>query len=156
MYHRSSAGRRAGRTLNRPGWQRTQTMRRSPGCSRAAAGMTAIAMLVAGCSAAKSVGAAPRSVSGRGPITFATGKLGSGYLPGLVSQWNAGHPRQRVTVIYLPTNADAQHAQLVENLQGRSDVYDVMNLDVIWTPEFASNGWISPVSPKLVPLSQFL
>jgi multiple sugar transport system substrate-binding protein len=118
--------------------------------------MTAIAMLVAGCSAAKSVGAAPRSVSGRGPITFATGKLGSGYLPGLVSQWNAGHPRQRVTVIYLPTNADAQHAQLVENLQGRSDVYDVMNLDVIWTPEFASNGWISPVSPKLVPLSQFL
>jgi multiple sugar transport system substrate-binding protein len=31
-----------------------------------------------------------------------------------------------------------------------------MNLDVIWTAEFASNGWISPVSPRLVPLSQFL
>jgi multiple sugar transport system substrate-binding protein len=131
-------------------------MRRSPGCSRLTAGMAAVAMLVAGCAAAQSVGAAVRSVSGRGPITFATSKLGSGYVPGLVAQWNASHPRQRVTVIYLPADADTQHAQLVENLQARSDVYDVMNLDVIWTAEFASNGWISPVSPRLVPLSQFL
>jgi multiple sugar transport system substrate-binding protein len=118
--------------------------------------MAAVAMLVAGCTAAKPVGAAVRSVSGRGPITFATGTVGTGYLPGLIAQWNAGHPRQRVTVIYLPAKADEQQAQLVENLQARSDVYDVMNLDVIWTAEFASNGWISPVSPRLAPLGQFL
>lgn len=144
-------------------------MQRSPGRLPLAA-RTATAVLAAGCAAAGCVAAgcaaaAPaagptgttvRSVSGRGPITFATGKLGSGYLPSLVADWNAGHPRQRVTVIYLPADADEQHAQLVENLQARSDVYDVMNLDVIWTAEFASNGWISPVSPKLAPLSQFL
>ena len=93
--------------------------------------MAALVVLLAGCTAAKSAGAAMRPVSLRGPITFATGTLGTGYLPGLVAQWNAGHPRQRVTVIYLPADADVQHAQLVENLQARSDVYDVMNLDVI-------------------------
>src|ERR1039457_4747879 len=131
-------------------------MRRSPGCSRLAAGTAAIVLLLAGCTAARSAGTAVRPVSLRGPITFATGTLGTGYLPGLVAQWNAGHPRQRVTVIYLPADADVQHAQLVENLQARSDVYDVMNLDVIWTAEFASNGWIRPVSPRLAPLSQFL
>ena len=136
-------------------------MRHSPGSSRLTAGMAALAVLAAGCAAAGCTAATSatgtvRSVSGRGPITFATGKLGSGYLPSLVAQWNAEHPRQRVTVIYLPAETDEQHAQLVENLQARSDVYDVMNLDVIWTAEFASNGWISPVSPRLAPLSQFL
>jgi multiple sugar transport system substrate-binding protein len=139
-----------------PGKQRMTRMRRSPGCARLAAGMAAIAVLAAACTAPKPASAAVRSVSGRGPITFATGKLGTGYLPGLVAQWNAGHPRQRVTVIYLPADADVQHAQLEENLQARSDVYDVMNLDVIWTAEFASSGWISPVSPTLAPLSQYL
>jgi multiple sugar transport system substrate-binding protein len=96
------------------------------------------------------------SVSATGPITFATGKVDTGYLPGLVAQWNAAHPRQKVTVIYLPDESDEQHAQLAENLQARSDVYDVMSLDVIWTAEFASNNWIIPVSPGLVPLTDLL
>jgi len=100
--------------------------------------------------------AARASFSGTGPITFATGKLDTGYLPGLVSQWNAAHPRQRVTVIYLPDDSDEQHAQLAANLQARSSVYDVMSLDVVWTAEFAANGWISPVSARKVPLSDFL
>ena len=101
-------------------------------------------------------GATRASISGTGPITFATGKLDTGYLAGLVAQWNAAHPRQRVTVIYLPDDSDEQHAQLAANLQARSSVYDVMSLDVVWTAEFAANGWISPVSPRRVPLASFL
>ena len=31
-----------------------------------------------------------------------------------------------------------------------------MSLDVIWTAEFASSGWITPISSKPFPLSQFL
>src|ERR1700722_18276220 len=100
--------------------------------------------------------AARASFSGTGPITFATGKLDTGYLPGLVSQWNAAHPRQRVTVIYLPDDSDQQHAQLVANLQAKSSVYDVMSLDVVWTAEFAASGWITPVSSRGVPLGDFL
>jgi multiple sugar transport system substrate-binding protein len=124
----------------------------------AAAAATAC-LIAAGCAAGPPDGAATRdraSISGTGPITFATGKLDTGYLPGLVRQWNAAHPRQRVTVIYLPDESDQQHAQLAANLQARSGVYDVMSLDVVWTAEFAASGWISPVSPRHVPLADFL
>lgn len=101
--------------------------------------------------------ASAASLSGIGPITFATGKLDiNSYLPGLISQWNAAHPRQRVTLIQLPDDADDQYAQLVANLQARSDAYDVMGLDVIWTAQFASNGWIAPLNPGQFPLGDFL
>jgi multiple sugar transport system substrate-binding protein len=121
-----------------------------------AAALLAAAALSAGCASPAASPAAMTSVSATGPITFATGKIDTGYLPGLVRQWNAAHPRQKVTVIYLPDESDEQHAQLAENLQARSDVYDVMSLDVIWTAEFASNNWIIPVSQSLVPLQDFL
>jgi multiple sugar transport system substrate-binding protein len=119
--------------------------------SLAAAGM----LLTAGCAAAPDP-AAVTSVSSTGPITFATGKVDTGYLHGLVKQWNSAHPGQQVTVIYLPDESDEQHAQLAQNLQAKSDVYDVMSLDVVWTAEFASNGWIIPIGRNLVPLNDML
>jgi trehalose/maltose transport system substrate-binding protein len=100
--------------------------------------------------------AAPARVSATGPITFATGKVDTGYLRPLITDWNQRHPTQKVTTIYLPDDADDQYAQLVANLQGHSTVYDVMSLDVIWTAEFASSGWITPISSKPFPLSHFL
>jgi multiple sugar transport system substrate-binding protein len=121
----------------------------------AAAAITA-ALLTTACAGSAADPAAVAGASETGPITFATGKLDTGYLPRLVAEWNRAHPRQKVTVLYLPDESDQQHAQLVGNLQARSAVYDVMSLDVIWTAEFASNGWISPVSRDLVPLSNFL
>jgi multiple sugar transport system substrate-binding protein len=118
----------------------------------------AVAGLAAGCSAVPAATADQpgTSLSGVGPITFATGRVDTGYLPALVARWNATHPRQRVTVIYLPDDADDQYAQLVTNLQAHSSVYDVMSLDVIWTAEFASSGWIIPIGRDLFPLRDFL
>ena len=95
-------------------------------------------------------------ISATGPITFATGKVDTGYLRPLIADWNHQHPAQKVTTIYLPDDADDQYAQLVANLQAHSTVYDVMSLDVIWTAEFASSGWITPISSKPLPLSHFL
>jgi multiple sugar transport system substrate-binding protein len=124
--------------------------------------MTALAstVLAAGCGltgANASSSGPPPSLSGTGPITFATGELDiSTYLPGLIGEWNRAHPRQRVTLIRLPDDADDQLAQLAANLQARSDVYDVMSLDVIWTAQFASNGWIVPLSAQQFPLTDFL
>jgi multiple sugar transport system substrate-binding protein len=117
-----------------------------------------VAVLLAGCSlipSANAIGRAPHD-SGTGPITFATGKLDTGYLQPLIDQWNERHPGQKVTPIYLPDDSDDQHAQLVTNLQAHSSVYDVMSLDVIWTAEFASNGWITPIDRSVVPAGQFL
>lgn len=119
------------------------------------AALVAAAAPAAGCTTGTS--ATVTSLSGTGPITFATGKLDTGsYLPGLIRQWNAAHPGQRVTVIPLPDDADDQLAQLVANLQTRSSLYDVMSLDVIWTAEFGANNWIVPLNPASFPLGDML
>ncbi|HZC42481.1 MAG TPA: hypothetical protein VE343_17510, partial [Streptosporangiaceae bacterium] len=69
--------------------------------------------LAGGCTAGGGAAATVASLSGIGPITFATGKLDTGsYLPALLTQWNAAHPRQRVTLIPLPDESDDQHAQM--------------------------------------------
>jgi multiple sugar transport system substrate-binding protein len=123
-----------------------------------AAAIAATAVTASACSGvtpATAISATAR-LSGTGPITFATGQVDTGYLGPLIARWDAAHPAQKVTPIYLPDDADDQYAQLVTNLQAHSSVYDVMSLDVIWTAEFASNGWIEPVSSRLFPLGRFL
>jgi multiple sugar transport system substrate-binding protein len=121
----------------------------------AAAAAAGLALLSAGCAAGAPASAAAR-ISATGPITFATGKVDTGYLGPLIATWNLAHPGQKVTPIYLPDDADDQYAQLVANLQTHSTVYDVMSLDVIWTAEFASSGWITPISTRPFPLASFL
>jgi multiple sugar transport system substrate-binding protein len=122
-----------------------------------AAALAGCAALSAGCSVAPAgASSAAGRTSATGPITFATGQVDTGYLRPLIAIWNASHPAQKVTPIYLPDDADDQYAQLVANLQAHSTVYDVMSLDVIWTAEFASSGWITPISPKPFPLGSFL
>src|SRR5215472_3141814 len=86
---------------------------RWPTCRSCAA--VGAALLVAGCAATAGPPAATGRAadSGVGPISFATGQVDTGYLQPLVSQWNARHPGQRVTPIYLPDDANDQYAQLV-------------------------------------------
>ena len=129
-------------------------MRRAmPGIAILAAGL----MLLAGCTAdgASSSGSAP-STNGIGPVTFAIGKDNSGWLQGVITGWNQGHPSQKVTPLLLPRASNGQLAQLVANLQAKSDLYDVIDMDVIWTAEFASNGWIIPLPQSQFPLGDFL
>jgi multiple sugar transport system substrate-binding protein len=114
------------------------------------------AAFAAGCGASTAgTASTAESLCRTGPITFATGQLATGHLPGLTAGWNWLHTGQRVTPIYLP-DANDQLAQLATNLQARSDAYDVMSLDVIWTAQFASNGWIVPINRSSFPLADFL
>ncbi len=96
------------------------------------------------------------SAASSGPITLATVREFTGYMQPLVDKWNAAHPTERVTLLELPDAADDQHAQMVTNLQAKSDRYDVLNIDVIWTAEFADAGWITPLDRRQFPLDQFL
>ena len=82
------------------------------------------------------------ALEGRGPITFATGKDTSGFLPAQVSAWNSQHPDEKVTVVELPESADAQRQQMVQASQNKQDSFSVLNLDVVWTAEFAANRWV--------------
>jgi multiple sugar transport system substrate-binding protein len=91
-----------------------------------------------------------------GPITYAAGPDLTGYVHPLVDKWNALHPAEKVTLLELPAAADDQHAQMVTNLQAKSDRYDVLNIDIVWTAEFADSGWVIPLDRRQFPLDQFL
>jgi multiple sugar transport system substrate-binding protein len=114
------------------------------------------ALLAAGCSTAGQEGGGETGASGTGPITFATGRDTTAYLQPLLDRWNQAHPAEKVTLLELPEVADEQRAQIAANLQAHSDRYDVLGLDVVWTAEFADNGWIIPLERGLFPLDKFL
>jgi len=93
---------------------------------------------------------------GRGPITFATGKDTSGNLQNQINTWNAAHPNEKASVYELPESADQQRSQMIANAQAKSDAYTILNLDVVWTAEFAANRWIDEIDKSQFDLSKFL
>ncbi|MEU6033230.1 ABC transporter substrate-binding protein [Streptomyces tauricus] len=94
---------------------------------------------------------------GRGPLTLATAGDLTGYLGPLLDGWNRDHPGERVTLVELPDSADETHAQMATDLRGGGrSRFDVLNIDVAWTSEFAAAGWISPLPADRFPLDGFL
>jgi multiple sugar transport system substrate-binding protein len=101
-------------------------------------------------------GADAAALDGRGPITFVTGKDRSGYLQKQVDGWNAEHPKEQVRVIELPDEPNDQRQQMIQNATTKSDAYAVLNLDVVWTAEFAANRWLAELPKDKIDLSKML
>jgi multiple sugar transport system substrate-binding protein len=84
--------------------------------------------------------------SGKGPITFVTGKDNSNLWPTLAAEWNKLHPDQKVTVHQQSDQADQQLSDLEQHFQAKDAGYDVVTVDVVWTAEFAAKGWLVPLT----------
>ncbi|GHD06378.1 ABC transporter substrate-binding protein [Zhihengliuella salsuginis] len=95
---------------------------------------------------------APEELSGRGPITYVSSPDSSGAAQETIEAWNAAHPEEPVEWIELPLDADQQRQQMIQNAQIESDAYTVLNLDVVWTSEFAANRWVEPLPVEELPL----
>ncbi|WPW18655.1 ABC transporter substrate-binding protein [Streptomyces sp. HNS054] len=94
---------------------------------------------------------------GRGPLTLATAGDLTGYLGSVLDGWNRTHPGEEVTLVELPDSADETRAQMITDLRaGESGRFDVLNIDVSWTSEFAAAGWIRPLPRDRFPLDAFL
>jgi multiple sugar transport system substrate-binding protein len=93
---------------------------------------------------------------GTGPITLATGRDTTGYLRAVLADWNRTSPDRSVELVELPAAADEVHAQLAGELGRGGHRFDVLNLDVVWTAEFAAKRWIAPLDEKQFPLEHFL
>jgi multiple sugar transport system substrate-binding protein len=93
-------------------------------------------------------GAASEHQSGRGPITYVQGKDHTGDVKNIVAKWNSLHPDQKVTLKEQSDNADQQHDDLVQHFKAKDSGYDVVSVDVVWTPEFAAQGWLQPLEDK--------
>ncbi|MEV0169891.1 ABC transporter substrate-binding protein [Streptomyces sp. NPDC050803] len=119
-------------------------------------GLLALLVVLTGY-AASGVGAKDADGDGRGPLTLATAGDLTGYLGPLLEGWNRTHPGERVTLVELPDSADETHAQMATDLRddGRGR-FDVLNIDVSWTSEFAAAGWIRPLPRDRFPLESFL
>ncbi|MFI5666208.1 ABC transporter substrate-binding protein [Streptomyces sp. NPDC051704] len=94
--------------------------------------------------------------TGRGPLTLVTAGDLTDYLPPLLDDWNEAHPGERVTLVELPDSADETRAQMISELRSGRDRFDVLNIDVAWTSEFAAAGWIAPLDRGRFPLDAFL
>ncbi len=97
------------------------------------------------------------ATSGRGPLTLATAGDLTGYLGSVLEGWNRTHPGEKVRLVELPDSADETHAQMATDLRGGDrSRFDVLNIDVSWTSEFAAAGWIRPLPADRFPLDTFL
>src|SRR3954468_15987419 len=105
------------------------------------------ALLLAACGGGSSApagggGGGATALEGVGPITLVQGKDTSNFVQGQLDKWNQQHPDQKVTLIELPEDADAQRQQMIQNANAKSDAYTVLAVDNVWTAEFAANRYI--------------
>ena len=116
------------------------------------AGISVIAMALTGCSSgggAPDTAGAAASLSAHGPITYVQGKDNSNVVRPLVDKWNAAHPDEKVTFKEQSDKADQQHDDLVQHFQAKDANYDVVDVDVVWTAEFAAKGWLQALTGKM-------
>jgi len=96
-------------------------------------------------------GSGDSSTTSRGPITYVQGKDNSNVVRPLIDKWNKdpAHADEQVTFKEQSDQADQQHEDLVQHFQSKSTDYDVVDVDVVWTAEFAAQGWLAPLEGDL-------
>ncbi|WP_370518488.1 ABC transporter substrate-binding protein [Nostocoides sp. HKS02] len=122
------------------------------------AGAVSVALVAAGCGGGgSSSSSSGGGASGRGPITFVSGKDNANVLAPQAARWNAAHPTEKVTIKEQSDKADQQHDDLVQHMQAKDPSYDVFSVDVVWTAEFAAKGWLTPLKGAMaLPTNGFL
>jgi ABC-type glycerol-3-phosphate transport system substrate-binding protein len=80
-------------------------------------------------------------------VTFPGSSLGAEakVLNQQLARFNAAHPNIRVVRRDTPDAADQRHQLYVQWLNAGASDPDILQLDAIWTPEFAAAGWILPL-----------
>ncbi len=95
-------------------------------------------------------------LSKQGDIEFWRGKDVSGFVSGAVDRFNAQHPNGKVTLHELPDSADPQRQQIIQNTQIKNAKMGVVQVDVVWTAEFAANGYIDALPADQFPTDDLL
>src|SRR5215212_11573577 len=91
---------------------------------------------------AKKAGTAKAS----GDVTWCIGKDTSGAFGTVIDGFNKANPDAKVKILELPEDAGEQRRLQVQRLRAKSPECDVLGMDVIWTAEYAAQGWLLDVS----------
>jgi multiple sugar transport system substrate-binding protein len=81
-----------------------------------------------------------------GNVTWCIGKDTSGAFGTVVDAFNEANPEANVKLLELPEDAGEQRRLQIQRLEAESDECDVLGTDVIWTAEYAAQGWLLDVS----------
>ena len=119
-------------------------------------GALAVVVALGACGGKSTSTTQPGTFDGKGAITLATGKDTSGYLQSALDKWNKDHATEQIRLVELPESADQQRQQMIQNAQTKSDAYSILNVDVVWTAEFAANGWIEQLPADQFQLDKLL
>jgi len=111
-----------------------------------------LCLLVA--SAAVAVGCTPQT---KPVLTFSGSVVGreADVLRVQIDRFRHLHPSIRVEIRATPDAADQRHQLYVQWLNARASEPDVLQLDVVWTAEFAAAGWIAPLDRFAPPVDEF-
>ena len=86
----------------------------------------------------------------KGPINYVQGKDTSGNVKSIIDKWNAANPNEKVSLIELSESADEQRQMMINNATSKgASNYDVLSVDVVWTAEFAANGYLAEMPSSL-------
>jgi multiple sugar transport system substrate-binding protein len=72
-----------------------------------------------------------------------------------LARFMKAHPGIRVEIRETPDAADQRHQLYVQWLNAHTKRPDILQLDVIWTPEFAAAGWVLPLDRFRPPVDSF-
>jgi multiple sugar transport system substrate-binding protein len=89
--------------------------------------------------------------SAKGQVVYCTGKDTTGETKDWSKQFNAKYESQglSVKIVEFPASADEQRNQFVQRQEAKAGDCDVFRSDVIWTAEFASQGWLYDLTPYM-------
>ncbi len=129
--------------------QNGQTTRRDFCKGVISAGMAGSALLplLAGCDTSSlSNDSKPTPLANAGPVSimWETEHDDIGTYGSLANAFNAVN-KHNIHVTIRDASSDQEHDDLVATLKARQGSPDVISMDVIWTQEFASNGWVIPL-----------
>ena len=92
-------------------------------------------------------GCAPAADDGREVVTISGSAVGDEgvLLRRQLERFMTRNPGVRVELRQTPDDATQRHQLYVQWLVARAGDPDVLQLDVVWTPEFAAAGWLLPL-----------
>ena len=89
----------------------------------------------------------PGSAEGaKGTVSWCIGKDTSGAFSEIIKMSEQENPDVQINLIELPESADEQRTQQIQRLRAKSPECDILGMDVIWTAEYAAQGWLQDVS----------
>jgi ABC-type glycerol-3-phosphate transport system substrate-binding protein len=103
------------------------------------------------------VAACGSTASERPRLTFSGSAVGAEgtLLRTQLARFSQRHPGIDVDIRITPDAADQRHQLYVQWLNARMVTPDVLQLDIVWTAEFAAAGWVQPLKEESVDANDF-